>query len=141
MTIILADDDSEEHLIFQEALNILSHDINFVTFRDGKYLLDHLTTSFFLPDLIFVDINMPLMNGLDTLKQIKINDKWKHIPVIMYSTTAHKNDIHKAYKQGADLYFRKEISITKLAEKLDSIIDILKDKQPLAESIPEGSVY
>jgi CheY-like chemotaxis protein len=140
-TLILTDDDEDEHSFFKEALNALIVDVNFLTFKDGTYLLEYLHSSMFTPDLVFLDINMPLLNGLDTLKQIKAHDKLRNIPVVMYSTSAHKNDIHKAYKQGADLYFKKETSVEKLAAKLDSVFKILKENRTFSNSELAGVAF
>lgn len=133
MTIILTDDDQDEHIIFKDALDLLQEEINLRSFNDGGNLIDHLKKNIFPPDIIFLDINMPVMNGLTALRNIKAHDKLKGIPVVIYSTSSHTNDISKAYKQGAELYFRKETAITKLAEKLKLVINVLREKRNFAE--------
>ncbi|MBT1695419.1 response regulator [Fulvivirgaceae bacterium PWU4] len=91
--ILLADDDSDDAEIFQEALQYACPSALFMRFEDGKQLLQHLETNLSsLPDLIFLDLNMPEMNGWQCLAALKTNHKLKSIPVIIYTTSSNPRD-------------------------------------------------
>lgn len=101
-TILLVDDDRSERALFKEAVLEVNRAITFLSAEDGKKALALLTgTSDNLPDVIFMDINMPDMNGWTCLNKIKDNERLKAIPVIIYSTSSHQRDIDIAMKLGA----------------------------------------
>jgi len=92
-TIVLADDDGDDAETFQEALSHVCPAINFKRFEDGNQLLQYLESKFHaLPDLVFLDLNMPVMNGWQWLAAIKSNPKFKHLPVIIYTTSSNPRD-------------------------------------------------
>ena len=68
-TVLLVDDDLEEHEIFGQALKKFNSDIEFISAMNGKHALKFLKQE--LPDWIFLDVNMPVMNGIETLYAIK----------------------------------------------------------------------
>lgn len=76
-----------------------------------------------LPNLILLDINMPVMDGHETLERIKSDDLLKHIPVIMLTTSAALNDIRKAYQAYSNSYIIKPYDIA----DLDNIVASIKD--------------
>lgn len=75
------------------------------------------------PNLILMDINMPVMDGHEALKKIKSVDKFKHIPIIMLTTSSRKEDILKAYKGQSNSYIVKPDDIY----ELDAIAEALKN--------------
>lgn len=75
------------------------------------------------PNLILMDINMPVMDGHEALKKIKTMDKFKHIPIIMLTTSSRKEDILKAYKGQSSSYIVKPDDIF----ELDAIAETLKN--------------
>ena len=74
------------------------------------------------PDLILLDINMPLMDGYEVLDTIKNDDKTKHIPVIMFTTSSSEKDILKSYQKHVNRYVVKP-------ENLDDLTDVAKSIQ------------
>ncbi len=90
--IILADDDDDDSMLFKEALSKVASSITVSLAEDGQKLINYLNT-LSIPDMIFLDLNMPRKNGLECLKEIRSDDKFDHIPVIMYSTSQSKKDI------------------------------------------------
>jgi CheY-like chemotaxis protein len=96
--------------------------------RDGKQALDYLFkkgeySNVTTPDLILLDINIPIYSGLDVLKEIKSNEKLRKIPVIMLTTSENKKDIDRAYQYHCNSYVRKPLemkdflgAITKIEE-------------------------
>lgn len=123
MVILIADDDNEDCELFHEAINKVDSAIQCWIARDGRQALHFLTKELIMPpDYIFLDINMPVMNGKDTLKEIKKNTRLRDIPVIMYSTTSDTREIQGYYQLGAHDFLIKPNNFNKLVEALTSII-------------------
>src|SRR5690606_21028292 len=81
-----------------------------------------------LPDLVFLDLNMPLKNGMDCLRDIRLNNRFVHLPVVILSTSAQEETVARAYQTGADLYVKKPNSIIKLRTILNRILIIHKEE-------------
>jgi|KBSMisStandDraft_5_1062788.scaffolds.fasta_scaffold07716_8 CheY-like chemotaxis protein len=104
-TVLLIDDDIEEHEIFKQALEKFNSNIDFVSALNGKHGLKFLQQ--ILPDWIFLDVNMPGMNGIETLYAIKNTKTTEHIPVFMYSTSDGYTHGALSLSMGAKKYIRK----------------------------------
>lgn len=123
MVIMIVDDDNEDCELFHEAINEIDPAIKCWTAKDGRAAINLLTKELvILPDYIFLDINMPIMNGRETLAEIKRNTRLRDIPVIMYSTTSDTKEIMTFYSQGAHDFLIKPSNFNKLVEALSSII-------------------
>jgi CheY-like chemotaxis protein len=123
MVVLIVDDDHEDCELFHEAIHDIDPVIKCWTARDGRQAINLLTKELvLLPDYIFLDINMPLMNGKETLNEIKKNTRLRDIPVIMYSTTSDTKEIQSYYKLGAHDFLIKPNNFNKLVEALSSII-------------------
>lgn len=107
--IFLADDDSDDIFLFTEALKEIPDQVEVYTAKNGEVLLNLLDEKPVNADIIFLDLNMPIKNGFQTLEEIKANDKYKGIPVAILSTSSDENAISKARRQGADTYIIKPI--------------------------------
>lgn len=121
--IYLADDDPDDREFFQIALESVCPDCRLVTSKNGDELLDQLqknSTNF--PDFIFLDINMPKKNGLESLEDIKGTIAFSSIPVIMFSTSDNQNHVHAAEKLGAALYMVKPSDFRLMQNRLSDII-------------------
>src|SRR5206468_10762386 len=103
-TVLLVDDDIEEHEIFKLALSKFNEDIQFVSALNGIYALNILKQA--SPDWIFLDINMPGMNGIDTLYEIKKLESLKNVPVFIFSTSDGYTHGTLALSLGAKKYIR-----------------------------------
>jgi CheY-like chemotaxis protein len=110
--IFLAEDDEDDVVIFIEILSDIAKDINVTVAVNGNELINLLKKSEILPEVIFLDVNMPLKNGFQCLQEIKASEEWKGIKTIVYSTSAQPQQIEKAYQYGADLYIQKSTSYT-----------------------------
>lgn len=124
----LADDDQDDTELFEEALRNIDKHIEFFTATNGKELIDRLSTAPVHPEIIFLDINMPELDGWESLKTIKMDDRLRAIPVVMYSTSAAKIDGNKAIKAGAVCYLEKPHSFIKLQDFLEKISGSPKDR-------------
>ena len=115
---LLADDDEDDTNLFDEALRKINSTIEFFSARNGKDMLDKLNAGKVEPQVIFLDINMPEMNGWEALEKIKKTSTLKDIPVIMYSTSSSARDGKKAVESGALGFYEKPASFLKLKDFL-----------------------
>jgi CheY-like chemotaxis protein len=95
MRILLIDDDKDDQTLFCEAVKIISPDIHCDIAGNGQEGLKVLNNNAQLPQLIFLDINMPIMDGNETLNVIKATPKLKSLPVFIYSTSNRFDEIEK----------------------------------------------
>lgn len=111
--IVLAEDDKDDQEIFIEALDAAKIPSEVTTVENGKELVDHLKAGQEpKPDIIFVDVNMPVKGGKEVLAEIKSDEKLKEIPTVMLSTSDHPRDIEDTFNNGANLYIQKPNSFT-----------------------------
>jgi CheY-like chemotaxis protein len=106
--IFLVDDDADDCELFKEALNECPVPVILETLCNGEDLLSELSSiDGQVPDVIFLDINMPKKNGHEVLGEIRNSEKFKYVPVVMFSTSTYKEDIDYSYEHGANLYIPK----------------------------------
>jgi len=110
--IMMADDDEEDVDLFKDVLSDLAMDVHLQVAANGIELMKMLEVTEVFPELIFLDLNMPLKNGIICLQEIKSNPFWKNIKVIILSTSSHQDQIKVAYDKGADFYLTKSASYT-----------------------------
>jgi CheY-like chemotaxis protein len=120
--IVLADDDEDDCLLFQDVILDLNIIANITIARHGEELLQILQKYNGVPEVIFLDMNMPLLNGLECLKEIRRSPNLKNIPVIILSTSSHSQTVEDVFKEGANLYIRKPDSFDKLRSILENIL-------------------
>jgi CheY-like chemotaxis protein len=117
LKILLADDDKDDRLFFSMALKALTIPTNLATVVDGEKLMDYLSENTDqLPDVIFLDINMPRKNGIECLSEIKQNEKLKDLPVIVFSTSNSSDKIGQVFKNGAHVYIHKPCDFSQLKQ-------------------------
>lgn len=119
---LLVDDDVEEQDIFKEALKEVNVATNCITALHGEEGLALLHGSEHLPDFIFLDLNMPRMNGLACLKLLKNDALLKTIPVVIYTTSYEQKDEKETIRLGAAHYMTKPTSISGLRKEIESIM-------------------
>ena len=108
LSILLADDDLDDCLFFKEAVEELFLPTKLSTMHDGEQLMQHLhNETTMLPDVLFLDLNMPRKNGFECLSEIKLNQKLKQLPVIIFSTSFEQEVVNLLYKNGAQYFIRK----------------------------------
>lgn len=108
LTILLADDDKDDCLFFEDAINELVQSANFTAVHDGEQLMQLLTNETNkLPDVLFLDLNMPRKNGFECLEEIKHNKKLKALPVVVFSTSFEQEVVNRLYDNGAQYFIRK----------------------------------
>lgn len=119
----------------QETIDLLIHIFaplyNVLTANDGKTGLDIVRTK--LPDLVICDLMMPVMDGCEFLQQVKGDNKYSHIPVVMFSASDMEEDELKAFNYGADAYLTKPISISYLRTRVSALLAKgMKTESPLS---------
>lgn len=93
MIILTAEDDPEDFEFFQEAIREIDPSIVLFWATNGLELLKILDQSILIPDYIFLDINMPRMDGHTCFAEIKKHEKFRDVPVVVYSTSKDKKEI------------------------------------------------
>ena len=137
--ILLVEDDKEDVELILETLETSGADIILEIKYNGleayEYCINQLTNSGGLPDLILLDLNMPLMNGHEFMSKIKQNESLKKIPVIVFTTSDAESDINKSYQNGASCYITKPIGFDQYEEIMEAIKELwLKHvKYPISE--------
>lgn len=121
MIILAVDDDLEDCEFFCDAIKEIDSSIVVMKARNGSDALHLLGNHLLLPDFIFLDINMPMMDGRECLLEIKKNPKLQRIPVVMYSTTNNKNEIQEYKNMGAN-FLVKPSHFFKLVKSLAFIL-------------------
>jgi len=139
MKILLIDDDSDDRALFSEVVQEISPQTICATESDcEKALSDLLNPSLPLPDVIFMDINMPRISGWDCLNIIKGQEKTKNIPVVMFSTSSRDRDIDCASRYGAIGLLTKSGDYRELKR---SITDVIKSMEDNNTPLPGFSGY
>ena len=121
MTILYADDDLDDRELVTEALMTIDPSISCVSVCDGRQLINMLKRTEQLPDLILLDINMPVMDGRECLIEVKKDLRFREVPIIVYSTTDNLNEIGLFYKLGA-MFMRKPNSFKELCDSLMKVL-------------------
>lgn len=113
--VMLAEDDDDDSMLFTEALNELKINTRLFRVKNGEELMKSLNSSESeLPDILFLDINMPRKNGYECLREIKSKKHLKNLPVVVFSTSSGKEVVNKMYEAGANLYICKPNKFTQL---------------------------
>src|SRR5688572_16790920 len=119
--VFIADDDEDDRLFFQEVVTEMPYVIHLSMAKDGEETIKLLTQ---LTDLLVLDLNMPLKNGLECLLEIKQTPKLKTLPVIILSTSSYPSMINQAYDAGAHLYVRKPNDFLTFRKLMQHVLSI-----------------
>ncbi len=121
-TILLVDDDIDDQEMFMSALEFIDESIICYTAPNGYEAIMQLNSAEFLPDLIFLDLNMPVMNGVQFLREIKATHKAKDVPVVIYSTASDMQTIQEAKQLGAFEFITKPEKFSELVGLLHGLL-------------------
>jgi CheY-like chemotaxis protein len=119
--ILLVEDDTEDQYLFNHALDCINISAFCKAVCNGQEALDHLSHSHGY-EVIFLDLNMPVMSGLDCLKLIKQTEKFKDIPVVIITTSLNPYELNHCMELGAVTIFHKPNSFPELCNGLHSIL-------------------
>lgn len=121
---MLIDDDADDQEIFCQALESVDQSINCSFANDGVEALEKLNADeAFIPHYIFIDMNMPRMNGRQCLGEIKKIDRLKNVELYMYSTAADPKTIAETKEMGAKEFIVKPSNFNDLTKKLTEIFN------------------
>lgn len=120
--ILLIDDDEDDCEIFLAAISSVSNDGNYTVRNDAREALADLDNGKIKPDLIFLDLNMPVMNGTQFLVELKKKEPLKEIPVIIFSTSSHPDIIRQSMAVGAYDFITKPSDFNQIIRIFESII-------------------
>jgi len=120
--ILLVDDDEDDQLIFKDAISEIFINVKCLTASNGKDAYSQLDKSSPAPSLIFLDLNMPVMNGFEFLKRVKDSLDHRKIPIIIYTTSDSPQDKKNTLDAGAVLFFTKTTDFKFLKTKLREIL-------------------
>jgi CheY-like chemotaxis protein len=125
MRILLIDDDEDDQILFCEAVSAIAPDVRCGVANNGEEGLFLLNSYPILPQIVFLDINMPIMDGIQTLRAIRSSVMLKELEVIVYSTSNYQEEIERIKAFGAGF-------ITKPSdfEKLKQVL-----REPIARAI------
>nr|WP_315248528.1 response regulator [uncultured Flavobacterium sp.] len=122
--ILLIDDDDDDREIFIEAVNSLGKGILCEDEKNPTQALVKLQKSEVLPDVIFLDYNMPDMNGLDFITQIRKEERFRGIPIILYSTYSKEAAEQLSLTTGTDYFISKPYNFEDLKSILKAVLQI-----------------
>lgn len=120
--ILFIDDDPDDCYLFTDAIKTSFPAINLKCANSYDEAAVYLRTT--LPDLIFLDLNIPSKNGYECLTELKADDAFRNIPVIIFSSSNYSKDIKLSYEKGAALYLTKPISYEELLLSLHQIFQM-----------------
>ena len=121
LKVFLIDDDSDEAELLADACRSVSENISLFPFIDGPQALKSLFEGN-IPDLIFLDLNMPGMSGKQVLMKLRASDISKELPVVVYSTTVAKRDIQETKDFGVTTYLQKPDNFEGLKRSVRDIL-------------------
>lgn len=125
LNIALADDDQDDRTLFKEAIEEIKIKTKLSLFKDGQELMDYLTLpNVILPEIVFLDLNMPIKNGMQCLSEIRSHAKLKDLLVAIYSTSSSEEDIEETFVNGANIYINKPNSFGALKKAIDKVLQL-----------------
>ncbi|WP_321828295.1 response regulator [Maribacter dokdonensis] len=130
LNVFLADDDSDDRTFFSDALREIPIQTKISEFNNGVDLMaELLSETAAQPDVIFLDLKMPMMDGFECLADIRDLDKYLNTPVIIYSTSYHPKEIDRLKEMGASLYLQKPSSYNQLKTLLHKCLRFVNNAE------------
>lgn len=124
--ILLVEDNEGDILLTSEAIQESSFAVDLAVAKDGKQALTYMFTTLEnnpqeLPQLILLDINLPRLNGHEVLRALKTHDQFRHVPVIIFTTSTNSNDIYQCYREYANSYLSKPMDLAEYYQVVHEI--------------------
>jgi len=125
--VYLVDDDDDDRDFFKEALSEIAIANEIKEFSNGVDLMSDLLHTSEIPDVAFIDLNMPLMNGEECIADIRAEEKFNDMPIIVYSTTCDEVQKENLKRLGANRYLQKPNTFSQLKLKLENALRLIQD--------------
>lgn len=123
--ILLADDDDDDCFFFKDALKEIRADVQLGMVNNGDDLWDYLHKhESKLPDVVFLDLNMPGKTGTECLEKIRGNKKFRDLRIVIYSTSGVDKDVDASFRYGANVYMKKPTEFIKLKKLINDVIEM-----------------
>ncbi|MEZ0483156.1 response regulator [Fibrella aquatica] len=106
-TIFVAEDDEDDQFLLKTAFASTGMSCDLVFFTNGEELINQLASSAQRPTLVLLDLNMPIMDGFQTLSHLRAHDAYKTMPVLVLTTSSQREDVTRAYSLGANSFITK----------------------------------
>ncbi len=140
--ILLVEDNPGDVRLTQEALKSgkILYDLQVV--RDGRQAMDFLHkkgpySAVFTPDLILLDLNIPIKNGREVLAEVKSNPLWKQIPVVILTTSSDEQDVSETFAHDANCYITKPFDF----DQFINVIKLIDDFWLSVVKLPENEKH
>lgn len=133
-TIMIVDDDEDDIDFFNEAVRDIDPSLRCITAGDGEealFQLRHIMNT--LPNCVFLDLNMPRMNGTDFLQELKRDHALNHIPVIIYTTSSHHKEKEETLRLGAAYFLTKAATFNLMRTGIEKILKLVFSIEKSAE--------
>jgi DNA-binding response OmpR family regulator len=125
LNVSLGDDDEDDRQFFREAIEDICIDTKLSLFEDGDKLMDYLNhPKTILPDVIFLDFNMPVKNGMQCLREIRSSTIMDNVFIAIFSTSCSEKDIEDTFINGSNIYLNKPNSFGRLRESIEKVLNI-----------------
>ena len=135
INILLADDDIDDRSFFKQALKEVSISNHLTTVNDGEHLMKYLAdNSEQLPNVLFLDLNMPRKNGFECIVEIRENEKLKDLSIVIFSTSYPQDKVYELgmisnlFNLGARVYIRKPTDFNQLKQLIDHSLRMVVEK-------------
>jgi len=133
LNILLADDDADDCIFFKEALKEFPLPTLLTAVHDGEQLMLLLAKEKTeLPNVLFLDLNMPRKNGFECLTEIKQNKKLESLPVVIFSTSLEQEVVNQLYNNGAKYFIRKPSEFSQFKKIIQQTLTLI-----MHENVPK----
>ena len=130
----MVDDDAIDRELFIDAINSVDNNYVIHEAANGEKALEFLNQCTTLPQMIILDLNMPVKDGRDTLKDLKKSPLFKSIPVCIMSTSSAHFDVQYAYNEGASMFLVKPLDYKELVAMVSSLLTLFDKYVTFARS-------
>ncbi|MGZ5135604.1 MAG: response regulator [Flavitalea sp.] len=129
INILLADDDKADCLLFKDALAELPVSARLTIVHNGEQVIEELTKKGNkLPDVLFLDLNMPRKNGFASLGEIKRSSELQNLPVIIFSTASERETVKSVFRDAAHYYICKPVDFSQLKKVIYEALTLITQK-------------
>jgi len=125
LNVALVDDDKDDRFLFQEVIEEIKINTNLLLFTNGQEFMDYLTQGDMVNlHIVFLDLNMPVKNGIQCLEEIRDNNRFNDISVAIYSTSSSEADIEETFVKGANVYINKPNDFKSLKKTIEQVLRV-----------------